>query len=331
MKKDSHFYPKPHKKPIKREFNFCREDGTTVEVRYSIPGEFEPLPCVDKANKDNWVDECKFRLYPMLSITKYCDRYYWEERPREFRIEIRCDIVSIKSLGKMVNAAHLLNAAKMHLTRKFGVLRGCLKRPISILPDTPASRQLNSLKYKLKHINLGEDDEGFYLPLDSSHLLHLHFSFVEREYNSYADYTAYISALVDSVMQSLRVNSEAPAIAFSGAIVAQEEILEWDEFSFPFRYELEKKLLTQGIAKPDDCSFNETSLNTDWVVINNDRKNFLSTSALVPSLNFENFEGKIQVPNAQHPDNPIEKEIARLIDEKAESLRSFLSGLRIEP
>jgi hypothetical protein len=158
------------------------------------------------------------------------------------------------------------------------------------LADTSITRSLNAIKYVIKHRDFGKDNIGYFFYLGSHHMLHLHFSFAERDYESYKSYRDYTLALTDNIVQSLKIALHTLPIEAASFIVDKEETMTWKEYSIPCRYELERRLLLDGLVSQKDCyyTFDEASLKADWVVLGgDDKKNFLSKDVLVPSLDFK--------------------------------------------
>jgi hypothetical protein len=336
MKQFPSHYPNINGRSVERAFEFSYQNQLIANIQYSIPKKIASKKDDEGQVDKDWVDKCEFPLYKMPSTVKFEDKYTGIRSGAVDALEIKVlsEIVSVESLGKVTCVAHLLNAAKMYLMRSYGFLVTYLylSQPVTILADTSITRSLNAIKYAVKHRDFGKDDIGYLFYLGSDHMLHLHFSFSESNYESYKSYRDYVVELTEHIIQSLKITHNVPALKTADAIVEKEEILTWKEFSIPCRYELERSLLLQGIVSAQDCyyTFDETSLKADWVMLgDDDKKNFLSKDTLVPSLDFKNFNGKIQVPASQNPDNPVEKEIARLIDEKSKLLQVFLKSLAI--
>ena len=312
-----------HGKIKSRNFEFSLNGQLIASISYVVPWKFEPSRASIKVNagEQKWIDQCEFPLYQMPSIIQFEDEY-----SSALEISVVSEIISVESLGVIAEEVHLLKAAKMHLTRTQGFFNKYIPQTITIFSDTPITRQLSSVKYAINHKDFGKDTVGYYIPLGKNHLLHLHFSYLEKNYESLKGYREYTLAFTEKIIQSLVIKLNVPVIQTDGAIVDQEETMMWDQFLIPCRYELERQLLRAGKVNQSDCyhMFNEESLKADWVVIENRKKNFLSKEVLVPSLDFKNFEGKISIPESNSPENPVEKEIARLIDEKTEALKNYL-------
>jgi hypothetical protein len=333
MKQFPSHYPSIDGRFVERAFEFYHDNELVADIRCSIPKKIESKKDDSDQLDCNWVDKCEFPFYKMPSKVKFEDRYTGIRSGAVEALEIKVlsEVVSVESLGKVTSTAHLLNAAKMYLMRSIGFLTAYyVSQPVVILADTPITRSLNAIKYVIKHKDFGKDNIGYFLYLGSRHMLHLHFSFSENNFESYKSYRDYVLELTDQIIQSLKIMLSAPAIKIDSALVEKEELLTWNEFSFPRRYELERRLLLQGKVDPSDCyyTFDEITLKSDSIIMGgDDRKNFLSKDVLVPSLDFSKFKGKIKIPESQCPENPVEIELMRLVEEKSKLLKDFLMSL----
>jgi len=252
-------------------------------------------------------------------------------------ISIKLTLHKTELFGDLLARKNLFRAAERHLFNNYGPARFFAFDQCEIKKDRSETYPFPFIEYIRNH---GKEEKsltkkyetyeniiGFCIAISENRFILVETKISLRGANfSYQQSLDYIDGFAELMLSNiyLKLENKPEYTAFS---IDEDYTLDWSQFTpLKSRYEIERDLINRGLVTQKECffQFSEDDLKSETILVfGDDDTTSLLVEDLVPQESLSDFTGKISIPEAKSPDNPVEKYIKEAMDNYTEALRAY--------